>query len=54
MAEGISTISLPKKVKRKAIEASKEMFGTDKGNLSGYIQVLINEDCKKRNIKSDE
>lgn len=51
MASNTSTITLPKKVKEKGVRASKDVFGTKNGNLSGYIQMLINEDCKKRNIK---
>lgn len=49
MADNISTISLPKKIKEKAQKASKEIFG--RVNLSGYLKVLIDQDCKKRNIK---
>jgi hypothetical protein len=42
-------ISMPLHVKERGIKASKQMFG--RVNLSGYIQVLINSDCDKKNIE---
>lgn len=49
MAEDITTISIPKTIKSKAQKASREMFG--RINLSGYLQVLIDQDCRIRGIK---
>lgn len=51
MAENISTLSIPPKVKIAGVEASKQVFGNKKGNLSGYVAMLITEDCRKRGIK---
>ena len=43
MAREIATISISKKIKNKAQRASVEVFG--RVNLSGYLQVLIDQDC---------
>lgn len=49
MASDITTISLPKDIKSKAQAASRDMLGYV--NLSAYLKVLIDKDCKERNIK---
>jgi hypothetical protein len=49
MAKDITTISITKSIKEKAQKASSEVFG--RINLSGYLQVLIDRDCRERNIK---
>lgn len=49
MAEKKTTISIPKKIKSKGQKASNDMFG--RVNFSGYIQVLIDQDCRTRGIK---
>ena len=45
----VVTMTIPKDVHNKAKKASKEMFGQE--NFSGYVQSLINRDCKERGIK---
>jgi hypothetical protein len=49
MAKEIVTISISKKIKNKGQRASEDMFG--RVNFSGYIQVLIDQDCRIRGIK---
>lgn len=49
MAKGITTISIDESIKKKAQEASRDMFG--RINLSGYFQVLTDRDCRERGIK---
>lgn len=49
MAQTTTTISIHQDLKAKAQEASRDMFGYV--NLSGYLKVLIDKDCRERNIK---
>jgi hypothetical protein len=49
MAKEIATISISKEIKSNAQKASIQVFG--RVNLSGYLQVLIDKDCRERNIK---
>lgn len=44
------TISLPESVDKNGRKAARDVFKSD-GKFSTYIQMLINEDCKKRKIK---
>lgn len=44
-------ISINPSTKRKGQEASRQMFGDV--NLSGYIGVLIESDCRKKKIKDE-
>lgn len=49
MAKDIATISISKDIKNDAQKASVQMFG--RVNLSGYLQVLIDRDCRERGLK---
>lgn len=44
-----TTVTLHPDIKRRGLKASEQSLGTE--NLSGYISVLIDNDCNKRNIK---
>lgn len=50
MTQIITTITLPEEIRRKGKEAAKRIFGNSK-KFSTYLQMLISEDCEKRNIK---
>lgn len=50
MAQVVTTISINEEAKELGHKASKMIYGSEK-KFSLYVQELIKEDCKQRNIK---